>query len=89
MPLRAGAASQTVTYVMVNGEALTSNAGLALWHNSPDINGDGIVNLSDVPLFASDYLGGLDPFRADYQYDGVVNLSDVVKVSQAFGSQCP
>jgi hypothetical protein len=87
-PLSAGGASQTVTYVMVSGEALTSNAGLALWHNSPDITSDGIVNLSDVPEFAGDFFGGLDPFRSDFEYDGDVNLSDVVKLAQALQAQC-
>lgn len=88
-PLRAGGASETVTAVMVNGAALTSNAGLAIHHNSPDINSDGNVNLSDVPEFAGDFFGGLDPFRSDFQYDGDVNLSDVVKLAQGLGAACP
>jgi len=89
VPMRAGGASATVTYVVVNGASLTSNAGLALWHNSPDINGDGKVNLSDVPEFAGDFFGGAHPFRSDFQYDGNVNLSDVVKLSQGLGAECP
>lgn len=88
-PLRASGASQALTQVMVNGAALTSSAGLALSHNSPDINADGNVNLTDVPLFAADFYGGLDPFRSDFQYDGAVNLSDVVKLAQGIGAQCP
>jgi hypothetical protein len=89
VPVLAGGASQAVTLVMVNGAALTSNAGLALSHNSADINGDGKVNLTDVPLFAGDVFGGLHPFRSDFQYDGLVNLSDVVKLAQGVGAECP
>jgi hypothetical protein len=86
-PLRAGGASESLTFVMVNGAALAG--GLTLRHNSPDINGDGKVNLSDVPEFVGDYFGGTNPFRTDLQYDGNVNLSDVVKVSQGLGAECP
>jgi hypothetical protein len=88
-PLAAGGASQAVTLVMVNGAALTSNSGLPLSFNSADISSDGKVNLSDVPLFAGDFFGGLNPFRSDLKYDGVVNLSDVVRLAQGVGAQCP
>ena len=60
LPLAAGGASQSVTLVTVNGAALTSNAGLALSYNSADLNGDQIVNLTDVPEFAGDFFGGTE-----------------------------
>jgi len=88
-PLQAGGSSEALTVVMVGGSALTSGAGLAISHNSADINGDGSVNLTDVPLFAGDFYGGLNPFRSDFSYDGSVNLSDVVKLAQALGANCP
>jgi hypothetical protein len=88
-PLRAGGSSQGLTVVMVSGSPLTSGPGLLISHNSPDLNGDGYVNLPDVAFFASDYYGGLNPFRSDFQYDGMVNLADVSKMAQAVGASCP
>jgi hypothetical protein len=88
-PIAAGGASQAVTLVMVNGAALTSNSGLALSHNTADLTGDRIVNLTDVPAFAGDFFGGTNPFRSDMNYDGVVNLSDVFRLAQGVGAECP
>lgn len=88
-PLQAGGASQALTVVMISGAALTSSAGLAISHNSSDLNGDGNVNLTDVPLFANDFYAGVYAFRSDFSYDGTVNLSDVVKLAQALGAACP
>jgi hypothetical protein len=88
-PLQAGGSSQALTVVMISGAALTSSAGVAVSHNSADINGDGNVNLTDVPLFAGDFYGGVYAFRSDFSYDGSVNLSDVVKLAQALGAACP
>ena len=88
-PLYAGGASEALTVVMISGAALVSGAGLAISFNSPDINGDGTVNLTDVPLFAGDFYGGVYAFRSDFHYDGAVNLSDVVHMAQGLGSTCP
>lgn len=88
-PLAAGGSSEALTVVMVAGSALTSSAGVAVSHNSADINGDGSVNLTDVPLFAGDFYGGVYAFRSDFSYDAAVNLSDVVKLAQALGASCP
>ncbi|MEN8007818.1 MAG: hypothetical protein ABFS42_12435, partial [Candidatus Krumholzibacteriota bacterium] len=87
-PLRAGGYSQDLTVVMIAGSPLTSGPGLNIMHNSPDINGDGAVNLSDVSFFSADFFGGYS-FRSDFQYDGVVNLSDVSKIAQSIGASCP
>ena len=56
--------------------------------NSPDINGDREVNLTDVPLFATDYYGSYS-FRSDFLWDGVLNLSDVVRLANSLGAGCP
>jgi hypothetical protein len=88
-PLQAGGSSEALTVVMISGAALTSSAGVAVSHNSADINGDGNVNLTDVPLFAGDFYGGVYAFRSDFSYDGLVNLSDVVRLAQALGASCP
>lgn len=89
-PLLAGGNSQALTVVMISGAALTSSAGLAISHNSSDINGDGAVNLTDVPFFAADfYAAPVYNFRSDFSYDGAVNLTDVVKLAQSLGAVCP
>lgn len=88
-PLQAGGSSEALTVVYISGSALTTGAGLAISHNSADINGDGAVNLTDVPLFADDFHGGSYVFRLDFVFDGAVNLSDVVRFAQALGATCP
>ncbi len=87
-PLHAGGWSTSRTLVVINGSPLVTNTGLVLRHNSADLNGDGVVNLADVPLFAAD-LSGSYRFRSDLQYDGVVNLSDIPKLAGAMGAGCP
>jgi len=49
---------------------------------SPDINGDLIIDLSDIVLFTQAY-GGPYQARADFTADGVINLADIVVFSQA------
>jgi hypothetical protein len=52
--------------------------------NSPDINGDGVVNLADIPLFTAAYFGGYSPC-CDFNMDGVLNLLDIGYLSQHYG----
>lgn len=87
-PLAAGGFSLALTKVVISGAALTSSAGLPLHHNSADISGDGVVNLTDVPLFVNDFYGAY-AFRSDFSFDAVINLSDVVKMGTAIGASCP
>jgi hypothetical protein len=56
--------------------------------NSPDINGDLEVDLSDIVLFVQD-LGGPYNHRSDFVHDGVINLSDVAVMAAAIGATCP
>ncbi len=86
-PLHAGGSSQAQTVVMISGGALTSG-NLPLAHNSADISGDGVVNLTDVPLFVTDFYGAY-AFRSDFSFDAVINLSDVVRMGTAIGASCP
>jgi len=86
-PLRAGGWSTSNTLVVINGSPLTSSAGLNLRHNSADINGDGVANLSDIPLFAGDY--GSTTFRSDLLFDGTVNVSDIPRLASGVGAVCP
>ena len=86
-PLFAGGWTEGPTVVMINGNLLLSG-NLNLAHNSPDINGDGYVNLTDVAMFAADFYGAY-AFRSDFHYDGVLNLQDIAKLAQASGATCP
>jgi hypothetical protein len=55
--------------------------------NSPDLNQDGDVNLTDTILFAQIKDAGYD-YRIDFYWDGVINLSDTVLLSAAQGAEC-
>jgi hypothetical protein len=86
-PLEAGGWSEGQTYVVVNGNGM-GHAPLDIAHNSADINGDLVVNLVDVSLFANDFFSGYQ-FRSDFIYDEVINLLDVTKMAQSMGASCP
>lgn len=60
---------------------------LLLQVNSPDIDGDRVVNLTDIGIFAGDYFG---PFhmRSDLHRDGVLNLSDIGVMAEHLGADC-
>lgn len=87
-PLRAAGYSEAPVQVLINGEALTTNLGLPLRFNSPDINADGIVNLIDAAILTSDYFSGYT-FRCDLSGDGVLNLVDVPLFARYIDAQCP
>jgi hypothetical protein len=57
--------------------------------NSPDINGDLVVNLSDIAFFASDFFSPGYNYRSDFNYDQVINLQDVAMLAGAVGAFCP
>lgn len=86
-PMRAGGFSQALTAVMVNGENVWAE-GLRLNFNSPDINGDGSVNIPDVGQFASDFYTEYH-FRSDLARDGLINLADVGWLATGLGTNCP
>jgi hypothetical protein len=86
-PLRAGGWSTSRTLVVIAGSPLISNDGLVLRHNSADINGDRVVDLMDIPLFAADF--GTTAFRSDLKFDGVVNISDIPVMASGIGAVCP
>jgi hypothetical protein len=86
-PLRAGGWSTSKTLVVVAGSPLVSNSGLVLRHNSADINGDRVVDLADIPLFAADF--GSTALRSDLKFDGVVNISDIPMLAAGVGADCP
>jgi len=87
-PLRAGGYSLEPTVVVVSGAVLAGGPGVNLHFNSPDLNGDLSVNLTDVSLFAGDFFG-VYHFRSDLAFDGTINLSDVSRLALAVGRSCP
>ena len=87
-PVFAGGQATTLTIVKINGDALTSNGGLAISFNSADVTGDGVVNLSDAGAFTT-FLGGTYSYNGDFNNDGVVSLPDAGFMSNALGASCP
>ena len=69
----------TLTFVAVKPPGTTPNALEA------DINGDGVVNILDLVLVASN-LGQTGQNAGDVNGDGVVNILDLVKVAGALGN---
>lgn len=57
---------------------------------NPDLNGDGIVNLSDLPLYSAfvDDTRPYDP-RADFNHDGDINLADTQFFAAHLNDVCP
>lgn len=60
---------------------------------SPDVNGDGDVDLTDLSIFLSDY-GCVQPSegprcRGDISGNGEVGLEDLSILLSAFGTTCP
>lgn len=65
---------------------LTGGSALAFVPCDADLNGDGVVNLTDVVMFASDYYLGTNPPRSDFNGDGIINLTDIVLLAQSLGT---
>jgi hypothetical protein len=56
--------------------------------NSADLNGDLVVNLTDVAHFSMGYFGPYE-YTRDLHWDEVVNLSDIAELARARGARCP
>lgn len=87
-PLEAAGYSDEPIQVWVNGSPLTSNNGLPLNINGPDLTADGQVNLLDIVEFSSDFFSDYH-FRSDLNVDGVLNLIDIVIFARHNGTFCP
>jgi hypothetical protein len=87
-PFRAGGQIPPGTQpsVLVAGDAIW-NTDLPLTVNSPDINGDLVVNLADVAALTS-ALGTYD-WRMDFNDDGAINLGDIAIFVGRIGAECP
>lgn len=87
-PMFAGGFSEELVQVYINGSALDTSPGFPLKFNSPDSNGDGIVNLNDVAFFVTRFFSSYH-FSCDFNGDGVINLVDVAIFTSHLGAQCP
>jgi hypothetical protein len=81
-PLHAGGYAEPVDgnqfVINVSGWILHSPALSDFRANSPDINGDLMVNLVDIARFASAYFARPYDYATDFNFDGLNNLEDIV-----------
>ncbi len=84
-PVTGGGQSTGATSVVINGNALPNTVDVG--YLSPDINGDGLVDLVDFQQFVVDFTGTYN-FQSDYFYDGVVDLIDFQKFASWFAWGC-
>ncbi len=85
--LQGGGSSAAGLRIVVSGDVVPFDP-IPIAINSPDMNGDRSVNLSDTIPFATAFYGPYD-LAADFHYDGRVNLSDVVIMAASLGVSCP
>ena len=81
-----GGGFSNTTQVYINGTPL-AQAPLGVALNSPDINGDLVVNLNDFSAFGADY--NTAAFRSDIVFNGAVDLADFSRFGQTYFEQCP
>ncbi len=79
----AGTATVTVTATDPGGLSATQTISVTV-ANPADVNSDGVVNIYDLVLVASQF--GTSNSAADVNGDGTVNTQDLVRVSSALGS---
>jgi len=72
--------------VVVSGMPLPQ-ASLPIQINSPDVNGDLVVNLSDIGAMTQALFGEYD-WRFDFNNDGAINLIDIVAFASSYGMHC-
>ena len=76
------------TRVVINGNGLLNTVNVS--YNSPDVDGDGVVNLVDLQAFTADFFDApVYHYRSDFFYDGIVNLIDLPQMAKFYGSICP
>lgn len=81
-----GGFTQAGLQVYLAGVAI--GAALPINANSPDINGDLVVNLADIGSFAADFTGAY-AFRSDFDANGEINLGDLGVLASNNNQSCP
>ncbi|MEN8008310.1 MAG: hypothetical protein ABFS42_14940 [Candidatus Krumholzibacteriota bacterium] len=80
----------TLIWVLeVTGAWMPIPTPVTVSYNSPDINGDLAVNLTDVGLFAMDFFSAVYNYRSDFNFDGAINLTDLSMLAPNIGVTCP
>jgi hypothetical protein len=74
--------------ILINGQTLNQAPLAAYNFNSPDIDCNQIVNLTDVILFTQAYYGTY-AYNSDFYWDNILNLSDIVLLAQHMQHACP
>jgi hypothetical protein len=91
-PLKSGGSDEPVTIMIGTWPTpefpVDFPQGDLFQFNSPDINGDLYVNLSDVQMFVSDFYGEYN-YRCDFFWDGMISLPDIALLAQGIGASCP
>lgn len=78
------------TFVQVLDAPSVTFSGLSslpIQFNSPDMNGDGTVNLADVVDFSEDLATSYD-YASDFVWDGRIDLRDVAELAVSIGVGC-
>lgn len=86
-PLAAGGYSTDLCQVVVNGTPLASQTGMSLYFNSPDVNGDLVVDILDITAFQPIFNAGYDR-AVDLDYDGVLDILDITRLTTAWLISC-
>ena len=68
-----------------NGTVVHLTEGAEAVHIAEDVNSDGVVNIQDLVVVASNF-GEIGKNKADINRDGVVDIVDLVKVAAALGN---
>lgn len=85
-PIAAGGWTLAGTQMKVQG--LFVPVIMPIQVNSPDNNGDGVVNLVDIGNLATWFFNGVYDFPADLNGDGVENLADIGLFAPHNGHTC-
>jgi hypothetical protein len=82
-----GGHTETGTLVFVAGIPVDVAGPLPLDFVSPDIDGDGDVDIQDFSRFGQDF--GTSALQSDLVSDGLVDLADFGAFGRHFGEACP
>lgn len=91
-PIAGGGWTQSGVRIYLAGVAVLggpTSGLLGIDVNSPDINGDLIVNLVDLGAFSTDFNDPAYNFRSDFTCDGLENLADVGRFAIHNAEVCP
>ncbi len=89
LPVCGGGCSENLTLGgFLEGTPFNQNPLPHIRVNSPDLNCDLIVNLTDLQLFTAAYFGEYS-YCVDFFWDGVMNLKDIPEFARHYGCSCP